>query len=329
MDMDLTKPIDVTSVNNTGTIYKKEIQTLNMLSANATLQHMTLVSGVKDSLVLSHLKPGDNNSRGYDGSFTADKNIGTIVPRTLTVRKIVYELSDEPERLRRLFFAEVPGSMDKPETFYRWLIQWCIAKASEELHDVAFDAEYSSVLAGSHINKAFDGIETIIAAEIVGTGISAANGNYYDPEAAYTASNIGTLLLEQFRAQPKVFRDKGCDCHMSIDMGDMYDDWYRAEHDAPPMVDTAGQMFLEGTNGKCKIIRHANINNQRVIMTRKQNLVYGTDKVSDMSSLRAFESGNPYLFTAVMSYVFGVQIVTLDKTEFCTNKLYESSSSGS
>ncbi len=327
--MDLTKPIDISSVNNTAVKYKKEIQTLDMLSANEMLQHFTLVSGVTDSLVLSHMIPGLNNSRGYDGTFTADKKIGTIVPRTLTVRPIVYELSDEPERLRRTFLTEVRGKVENPEAFYRWLINWCIAKASEELYDVLTDAAYDAATAGTHINKAFDGLETIIAAEIVSTAISAANGNYYDPGTAYTSANIGDLLLAQWRTMPATFRKKGGDCHISFDMGDMYDDWYKGEHDAPPMVDTAGQMFLDGTNGKCRIIRHSNISNQRVIMTRKENIVYGTDKLSDMSSLNAFISGNPYLFTATMKYVFGIQIVTLDKSMFSTNKLYSTSGSGS
>lgn len=327
--MDLTKPIDIASVNNTAVKYKKEIQTLDMLSANAMLQHFTLVSGVTDSIVLSHMVPGVNNSRGYDGTFTADKKIGTIVPRTLTVRPIVYELSDEPERLRRTFLTEVRGAVENPEAFYRWLIDWCIAKASEELYDVLMVADYNAGTAGNHINLAFDGLETLIADEITATNISAANGNYYDPGAAYTSANIGDLLLAQWRAMPATFRMKGGDCHISVDMGDLYDDWYKSEHDAPPMVDTAGQTFLDGTNGKCRIIRHSNITNQRVIISRKENIVYGTDKLSDMSSLRAFESGNPYLFTAVMKYVFGIQIVTLDKSMFSTNKLYSTSGSGS
>ena len=327
--MDLSKPIDIQSVNNTAVKYKKEIQTLDMLSANAMLQHFTLVSGVTDSIVLSHMLPGDNNSRGYDGTFTADKKIGTIVPRTLTVRPIVYELSDEPERLRRSFLTEIRGAVADPEAFYKWLINWCIAKASEELYNVLPTADYDAATAGTHINKAFDGLETIIADEIVATNISAVNGNYYDPGAAYTAANCGDLLLAQWRAMPATFRMKGGDMHLSVDMGDLYDDWYKAEHDAPPMVDTAGQTFLDGTNGKCRIIRHSNITNQRVIISRKENIVYGTDKVSDMSSLSAFASGNPYLFTAVMKYVFGIQIVTLDKSVFSTNKLYSTSSSGS
>jgi hypothetical protein len=30
------------------------------------------------------------------------------------------------------------------------------------------------------------------------------------------------------------------------DVADLYDDWYRDEHDNPPFVDQAGQLYLEG-----------------------------------------------------------------------------------
>jgi len=327
--MDLTKPIDISSVNNTAVKYQKEIKTLDMLDASRMLQHFAMISGVTDSIVLSHMIPGDANSRGYDGTFTADKKVGTIVPRTLTVRPIVYEIADEPERLRRTFLTEIRGVVENQEAFYRWLIEWCLAKASEELYNVLMSADFDSVNAGNGISLAFDGLETIIADEITATNISAANGNYYDGGTAFTSSNIGTLLLAMWRSAPASFREKGGIMMLSSELGDMYDDWYRTEHDAPPMIDTAGQIHLDGSNGKCIIDRQPNISNQRVVLFRKGNIVYGVDKMSDMKSLKAFNSGNPYKFTATMKYVFGLQIVTLDKSMFITNKLYSTSGSGS
>lgn len=329
MAIDLTQNIDITSVNNTATKYKKEIQTLDMLDAAEILKHFALVTGVQDSLVLTHMIPGTRNSRGYDGNFTAANTIATLKPRTLKVYPIVYELKEEPEKLRRSFITEVRGSIEKPEDFYRWLIDWCVAKASEELYDVIPAAVRDEATAKDDIFNAFDGLEKIITDAITATDISAANGNYYDGAAAFTSSNIGTLLLEMWRSAPATFRRKGGKMMLSEDLGDMYDDWYKAEHDAPPMVDTAGQLYLDGSNKKCEIVRQSNIANQRVILFRPGNLVYGVDKISDMAGLKAFESGNPYMFTATMKYVFGMQIVTLDKSMFITNKLYSTSGSGS
>jgi len=48
-------------------------------------------------------------------------------------------------------------------------------------------------------------------------------------------------------------------------------------------------------------------------------MVYGTDKLSDMKAMKAFNSGNPYLFTAAMKYVFGTQFVSIHQREFVVN----------
>lgn len=329
MAIDLTTDIDITSVNNTAKKYKKEIQTLDMLDAFEMLKHFVMITGVQDSFVLTHMIPGARNSRGYDGEFKGDKTIATLKPRTLTVHPIVYDLKEEPEKLRRTFIAEIRGNMDQPEAFYKWLIQWCIARASEELYDVLPIAVRNELTAKDDILNAFNGLEKIIADAITDGEISDANGNYYDPGVEFTSSNIGALLLEMWRKAPATFRRKGGKMMIGDTLGDMYDDWYKAEHDAPPSVDTAGQLFLDGSNKKVELVRQSNIINQRVILFRAGNLVYGVDKISDMSSLKPFVSGNPHMFTAVMKYVFGMEIVTVDKSMFITNKLYESSGSGS
>ena len=49
----------------------------------------------------------------YTGKFTAGKYLGKSVPRRLVVRPVVMEMSDEPERYRRTYIAEVPGTLRK------------------------------------------------------------------------------------------------------------------------------------------------------------------------------------------------------------------------
>ena len=103
--MDLTKQIDITRVNDTAKKYSATIRTLDMLDASEMLKHFTPVSGVQGSIVLTHLIPGERNSRGYDGNFSPTKQIAIFKPRTLKVYPIVYELKEEPEKLRRSFLA--------------------------------------------------------------------------------------------------------------------------------------------------------------------------------------------------------------------------------
>ena len=328
---DLTQPINISSFNHVAEKYRKEIKPVHMLAAGNVTRYMTPVSGVRGSIVLTKMDKG-SVSRQYDGTFKADKTVGTPEQRTLTVYPVVAEVSDEPEKYRRTFIDEiytegVAGGDATGHRFLRWLLQFTIAVASEELYYAIWQASYTD--GGGTLMDSFDGIESIIAAEVAAGNLavdgSENKGNLFDPGAEFTTANIGDKLKEMWRTAHPTMRERGGTMYMSQDMGDMYDDWYQTEHDKPPMVDTAGQTTLEGSNGKCKIIRLSCIENQRVVLTDPLNLKYGYDSPGDMRNMKAFNSGNPYLFTAFMKYVFGTQIETINYRHFRASKLYESS----
>lgn len=325
---DLKKPIDISAFNTVAKKYQKEIKPVHMLAAGDVLKHMTPKSGVRGSLVLTKMDKG-SVSRKYDGTFKADKTVGTPEQRTLSVYPVVAEVSDEPEKYRRTFIDEiytegVAGGDATDHKFLKWLLQFTIGVSSEELYYAVWQAKYDEDKAG--LLDSFDGVETHIDAAITAGDISVAKKNLYDAGGLFTAANIGDKLKAMWRGAHATMRQRGGTMYLSQDLGDMYDDWYVTEHDKPPMVDASGQTTLEGSNGKCKLVRLSCINNQRVVLTDKSNLKYGFDKASDMKSMKAFNSGNPYLFTAFMKYVFGTQIESVNHRHFRTNKVYDSAS---
>jgi len=66
-----------------------------------------------------------------------------------------------------------------------------------------------------------------------------------------------------------------------------------------------------------------------VIITQKANLHYGVDQLSDSETIKAFNSGNPYLFTAAMKMVFGVQIQSIHSRSFVINDQTSAAETGS
>ncbi len=319
--MDLTKPIDITAVNNTGKKYTKDIQTLDKRAASEFLQYMTPHIGVKSTLGLTTFIHNEISKR-YTGAWVGDKTLGTLKMRDLVVKAIVAEISDEPERYRESYITEVAGGLDPlKHPFELWLINQAIDMASEELLSAIWKAVYSADPANTTLLHSFDGLEKQILDGITASDISVGNANLYSSGAAYTVGNIGDFLLAQWRAMPETFRRKGGLMVLSHTMGELYDDWYKAEHDSPPNMDTAGQTTLDGSNGKCVLVRTSIIpaSSQRVLVTVKGNMHYGTDKLDDMRKFTAFSSGNPYLFTAAMKYIFGVQFGTFDKRLFSVN----------
>lgn len=318
--MDYTKPINIVAVNDTAVKYKDVLKGLNMMLVADILKDCMPELGVQNSVVLGKTEHG-SISKKYTGTFTGDGVFGTVVPRTLTVRPIVAEMADEPERYRRSFIADVSGGLwdAKKHPFEAWLLQYGISIASEDLYYAIFSAKFED---GATLATSFDGWFTILDTDIAAGNIAAAKGNYYVSDAI-TRANAGELLLEQWRSAHKALRQRDSIMWISEDVGDLYDDWYRDEHDNPPGVDQAGQMFLEGTNKRCRLKRCAGFpeGSQRVLLTTRQNMVYGTDKLSDLKNMKAFNSGNPYLFTAAMKYVWGTQFVSVHQRELSVNSL--------
>lgn len=318
--MDLTKPIDISAVNNTRIEYGDLLQGLNMLQAADVLNDCMPSLGIQNSRVLGRVEHGAISAK-YSGTFVGDKKQGTVVPRTLTVKPIVAEMADEPERYRTSFIAAVAGNLWKKDLpFELWLLQYGINIASEELYYALFNAKYSSSTDDKAITDSFDGWFTHIDTDITAGDIATANGNYYE-NGAITRANAGEYLLDFWRTRHEALRMKNTTLWVSLAVGDLYDDWYRDEHITLPQVDMAGQMFLEGTNNRVKIRRTGAIagESQRIILTTRENMVYGTDQLSDMKAMQAFNSGNPYLFTAAMKYVFGTQFESINERAFSTN----------
>lgn len=320
--MDLTTPIDITAVIGAVKKHKDLLVTLRTEAAGDILQHFTAISGVKDSITLGRTTLG-KISHKYTGKFVGQVSNGKVVPRTLKVYPCVMEMDDEPERYRRTYITEVDGGLDpNKHPFEIWLINYGIKCASKELHDVLLVAKYDADTEKTDLNTSFDGLLTIVETEKTGGGISTALGNMH-ATGVFSRADIGVKLLEMWRKMPQNFRRDGGKMYMSEDLAQMYDDWL---DDQGTLVtgsgaETAGQKFLRQTNGKCEIVRLSGMpeGSQFVMITTKENAVYGYDKPSDFSRMVPFNSGNPYRFTAAGKYVLGWQFVTLDKSEFLCN----------
>lgn len=319
--MDLTTPIDITAVNTAVVKHKDILKALDILDVQDVLQDCTGMPGITNSITLGRVTNGQISSK-YTGIFLGANNLGKVVPRELKVYPVVAEMADEPERYRRTFITEVQGGLwDKKHPFELWIIQHGIALASNDLREVLFVAKLEHGEGKTKIENAFDSWGAIIDTEKASGAISVDKKNMV-ATGTIDRTNCGEQLLKIWRKMPKTFRNKkNAVMWISEDMGDDYDDWYKDEHVREVEYDAAGQIYLEGTNKKCKLKRCSAFpeGSQFVLLTTKGNMVYGYDKPGDMKSMKAFNSGNPYLFTAAMKYVFGCQFVSIDPSEFIIN----------
>lgn len=324
MAVDLTTPIDISSVIAAVRKHKDLMVSLRSEAASEILKHFTPMSGIKDSITLGRTSLM-SVSRQYTGDFSGHVSAGAIVPRTLKVYPCVMEMKDEPERYRRAYITEVDGGLDpNKHPFEVWLINHGIKSASQDLFNCLLTADLDETASSQHrLQDSFNGPLTIITDEVADNKITTAIGNKIET-GAFTRANVGTSLLEFWRAQKSTLRNApNVKMYISEDLGDLYDDWL---DDQGTLVtgsgaETAGQTFLRGTNHKCELVRLPGMpaNSQFVMLTTKQNIVYGYDKETDFRRIVPFASGNPYKFTAAGKYVLGFQFVSLDPSELCIN----------
>lgn len=320
--MNFNDPIDITAVMTAVKKHKDLLKSIDRTSANEVLQHFTPMPGITDSIELGMVEGGSISSK-YQGVFLGDKKLGEIVPRRLIVRPVVMEMADEPERYRRTYIAEVPGEQRKEHPFELWIINHGHALASEDLHNAIFMAKYSSGKDDNEITDAFNGIGTILDIDRTAGLISVANGNMFQT-GELTRANVGEVLKAMYRRMPETFKKKSSKMFLSSSIGEMYDDWRKDEGQIiiGQTEETTGTKYLIGSNGKCEIVRLSNLpeGSQFILLSTKKNLVYGFDKESDFKSIRPFQSGNPYRFTATGKYVIGFQAISIHKSELCVNE---------
>lgn len=329
--MDLTTPINVSAVIGAVKKHKDLLVPVDAAEAKEILQHFMAIPGVTDSITLGRTTLGSVSHR-YTGEFIGALSAGKIIPRTLTVNPCVIEMKDEPERYRRTYITDVKGGLwPKNHPFEVWLIAYGLKLASAELHDAILEAEYDEEDTTNALIKSFTGPISIIKKEITAGEIAVAKGNMVEIPTL-TRANVGDELLKMYRKADPQLRKK-CVMFISEEVGYMYDDWL---DDQGTLItgsgaETAGQTFLRNTNKKCALVRLplSSTNEQMVIITSAQaagapnvsnNICWGYDKDSDFNTVKPFESGNPYHFTAAGKYVIGFQLVSLDPTMLCVSK---------
>lgn len=324
MAFNYNDPIDITAVNTAVKQHGKTLDAIPRLGADAILKHMTPLQGITDSYTFTKAVMKKVSSK-YTGEFKGLRNIGEFVPRTLTVRPIVMEILDEPERYRRSYVTEVRGAIEiAKHPFEMWLVQEILKQASNDLLTALATAKYKSSDSATDITDAFDSIPAIVEAEkaLATPTISVANDNMF-ATATFTRANIGEELLKMWRSRNDIFRRMKSKMFISDTLGDLYDDWFADEHpgihDVGKTADETGQQFLYGTHGNCEIVRVPNLpeGSQFVLLTIKENLFYGFDKMSDMRTIKAVP--HDYKFKALGKYVFGTQIGYIGPELFVVN----------
>jgi hypothetical protein len=144
----------------------------------------------------------------------------------------------------------------------------------------------------------------IILDEIGGGGLS--------PETigALDSTNAFSGILELYRSTPTAMRKRDLTAYMSYTDFDAMVDQYQNSFGKYTMPDDGKPMFLPRTNNKCLVQPCSWITGRRIIITPKENIVYGTDLLSDQNTITTVPSH--YTIEASVKSLHGFNFADLE-----------------
>jgi hypothetical protein len=141
------------------------------------------------------------------------------------------------------------------------------------------------------------GFGTIIAAEVTGGAITPV------VTGAITTTNAVSKLELMNKAMPVAYRKAGYTQYVSYDVFDKYQEDYRERYSKYQEANVDGFYYLDGTSRKVKILPVTWMGtSQRIIATPKENLLMGTDMLSDLQKINTI----PAMYTLGAGIVFTV-----------------------
>ncbi len=287
--------IDITLLQETAVKRQAELKMLPYaVLANVLGMHgMNLMPGIVNKDVVTNFLRKRGIAAPYAvGQVIVNKDLGKAQERTLAVEKAYASLKDNINNYKKTAVVSPDALLGSNKTkAHPWervmTIEACKTFA-EDILDALFPGERD--LDDPSPLGCFDGFDTIINNDISSGMIAVGQGNFITgigniqlPVAGdETDSDAYDQLLSFFRKAHKDLRGSQCLLIVPYGMGDAYDSAFFNKHRFNAPLDAYGRSILEGSEGKCSIVRsHVMGSGQRIILTVPGNFDFGMNTQGD------------------------------------------------
>jgi hypothetical protein len=261
---------------------------------------MTLYPNIKSKITLTKLtvSPG---IRPYSATFQPPVNDLAYSGRVFDVQLFKRDTQIEPLKYNSSWMSQVlrPGTDPKDIPFAQYVWEQVIKGISSELNGAIYLGTYNA--AGTGAADVVTGLGTLIAAEITGGNMAPVT------LGAITNVNATSKFETLMKSMPAAYRKAGFSIYCSYDQFDKYNEDYRLQFKRYTELNKDGTYTIDNTGGKVDI-RPATWmgTSQRLIATPKENLLLGTDLLSDLNKINTKE--NIYTLDTGIVGKIGVQI---------------------
>lgn len=311
--------MNVEAYNNTAKKYRRVIMLQLPLGLKPLYPFFNPMVGIQDELVLGSLEnnaelaphTGDMN---YQDALKFDK-------RTLKVYTGDCSILENPEVLRTTILGRKLVGNSKAGSKHPLELEILTTTAktvSGKLRMSLFQAKRKAD--GTKTMDLFNGFDTITEKEIADGNISVEKKNLINV-AAITKANVIDSLKAIYNAATDELKEKNTVMYLPYSIYDLYQEAYLEERGATALVSSDNQVYLEGSDGKCKLKPFSGKKQDIIQLTVPQNMVIGTDQESDKEFMEVRRGENAWKWQFNLKAVFGVEFDTIHPFYFLVAKI--------
>ena len=129
------------------------------------------------------------------------------------------------------------------------------------------------------------------------------------------------ILLDFFRSSHNLLRESDTILKVPVHISDAYDSAYFNKFRYKSIQDQWGRTILEGSNGRCKIVKCPEMGTgTRIILEVEKNSDFGMDTTSDAQFIQVrWVDQDPNIVQFWIQASFGTRIRTINKKSFRVN----------
>jgi len=305
--------------------YRKQLLMLPGIGISELIPYMTGFPGVTYKQTVGELL-ANSQLRPYNGSNN-EVDTTELHERTLeTFLGSVVELFD-PNALRQTLYAQLTanGNSVTDGEFAKAQLMAIMDSVLGYLGPAAWSAVRNS--SGTTTATLFNGFDTITAAEVTATTLSAALGNYALLTEAITSANAYDQLQAIYRAATPELQRKKVNVFCDPDIVHYYNDDYLTTVGAVPDNNQFERTFIHGTGNRWELVPMVGKDGSGYIhCTTKRNMLYGYGNGVEQEKIEIRRGDNAFKLQFILAMFFGVQFATLNKKEMFVAQLAAPSS---
>lgn len=307
------------SLKKSATTYRRELLIMPIISAMATLQHMTPRPGVAGREVVGELS-GDIDLGPYDPKRIDDTDL-SVKPRVLETYLGSVVKSFDPNSVAKTVYGhlQAQGESLANADISQQVLNYLAMKLGGKLNSAIFSAKRND--AGKTTAELFDGFDTITQKEIDGTAIAESAGNLYNFGEAIDSTNAVDMLMNFYEAADDNLKAVPTKLFIPGNVYTAYNRDYLQTFGSVPYNREYKKTFLEGTDNLCELVPLAGKKGSSFLhLSTKGNMVYGYGDGLAAENI-SIEKYHPFLLYFVATMYFGCQFESISKERLLVGKL--------